>query len=376
MNHERLTVETHDASAWSAIAEPWRILVEHCGHSTFFVTQEWVATWLETFGPRLAPRFLLFRTSDDRIVGASLLVQNERRRGPFVLRALHLHTAGEKPGESPFLEFNTLLCEPGYEHAMAQALRRHVDELRRDQGWDEFLSAGVVEGAGCEALREAFGDLLALTDTRPSYYVPLDALRDEGKSYLDSLSSRERTRYRQNAKRYGKHGDLVCERAATVDEALQFLDELTTLHQRTWIARGKPGAFASPVFGQFHRCLIERCAPLGMIDLVRVRAGHTTIGCLYNFVFRRKAYFYQCGFDYDLDERGSPGVVVHALAIQDAIARGHAEYDLLAGDFDYKKKLARHHRELHWLKWRAPSLKMKTYDFARRTNQLWRAARG
>ncbi len=32
------------------------------------------------------------------------------RKRTSLLRALNLHTAGEKPGESPYLELDTLLC--------------------------------------------------------------------------------------------------------------------------------------------------------------------------------------------------------------------------------------------------------------------------
>jgi CelD/BcsL family acetyltransferase involved in cellulose biosynthesis len=373
---EELTTDTYDASAWHALAEAWRLLVERCAHATFFMTQHWVETWLETFGAKHRPRLLVFREADGRIVGASLLVEGVRRRGPFVLRTIHLHTAGEDQRDSPCLEFNTLLSDPGYERAVARALRRHLAE-RQDGAWDELAAPGVVDGPGLDALRAAFAELTGTVDSRPSFYVPLDDLRAAGKDYVDTLPSRERTRYRQNARRYGEHGDVVFERAETVAEAMQYLDELAALHQRTWTVRGEPGSFASPAFCAFHRRLVERCAPLGMIDLVRVRAGQSTVGCLYNFVFRRKVYFYQCGFDYELVERGSPGLLVHALAIRDAAERGLREYDFMAGDFDYKRKLGTLHRELHWLVWRAPSLKMKTFELARRTkHQLWRAARG
>jgi hypothetical protein len=36
--------------------------------------------------------------------------------------------------------------------------------------------------------------------------------------------------------------------AAAVEEALAWLEELAELHQQTWTARGKPGAFASERF--------------------------------------------------------------------------------------------------------------------------------
>ena len=49
-------------------------------------------------------------------------------------------------------------------------------------------------------------------------------------------------------------------RAETADQADAFLDGLKNLHQRYWVGRGKPGAFAEPFFERFHRALIRRAA--------------------------------------------------------------------------------------------------------------------
>jgi hypothetical protein len=61
---------------------------------------------------------------------------------------------------------------------------------------------------------------------------------------------------------------------------------------------------------------------------------------------------------------------------RDAIARELDEYDFMAGDFDYKRKLGSQQRELHWLVWRAPSLKMKTFELAKRARQQLLSMRG
>jgi len=107
---------------------------------------------------------------------------------------------------------------------------------------------------------------------------------------------------------------------------------------------------------------------------VRLRAGEATVGCLYNFVYRSKICFYQCGYDYSVGDRTSPGMVVHAFAVKRAAAAGLAEYDFMAGDVEYKRKLATRHRELHWLAWRAPGVKMRTFELARRTRHKLIAA--
>jgi CelD/BcsL family acetyltransferase involved in cellulose biosynthesis len=359
---EPVVVEAHAWHEWPAIRAAWTELVATCPQSTFFVTPDWVEAWLAAFGATLAPTLLVFR-SGAACVGASVLVSRCERRGPFVIRRLYLNTAGEDERDSPCVEFNTLLCEPGYELVVAIALRGYVDRVHR--GWDELAAEGFVEGPAHEALRLAFAKVPMTDAVKPSFYVATGELRRSGKDFIQTLGSRDRTRYRQNVRKYGELGELRLERATTVAEASAFLDELAALHQKTWRERGEPGVFASEAFSRFHRELIARCFPLGEIDLLRLRAGTATIGCLYNFVYRSRVYFYQCGYDYAIGERTSPGVVVHAFAIGHAIAAGTAEYDFMAGDVDYKRKLATDQRQLHWLTWRAPSAKMTAFAWLR-----------
>lgn len=337
-----------------------------CDHATFFVTTEWLQTWMDSFGPELQPTILLFRTDPETVRGACLLVRRTERRGPFKIRRLYLNTAGEDDCHSPCVEFNTLLCEPGYELTMAVQLRKYIDDVRRSAPWDEFVAPGLV-GSAFEAIRTAF-DLLPVSDqVRHSHYVDLDAVRASGKPYATALGSRDRTRYRHNVRLYSETGELVLDEPSTVDEALQLLDELVALHQKTWTERGLPGSFSSEVFSRFHRQLIARCFPIGGAQLLRLRAGKRTIGCLYNFVFRGKVYFYQSGFDYSFGEKASPGITVHVAAIEHAARSGLGEYDLMAGDVDYKKRLANRHRELHWATWKARGAKMRAVELLRKT---------
>jgi CelD/BcsL family acetyltransferase involved in cellulose biosynthesis len=359
---EPIVVEARAWHEWSAIRATWGELARSSPHATFFVTPDWVESWLAVFGAALAPTLLLFR-SGTAYVGACVLVRRRERRGPFVIRRLYLNTAGEDERDSPCVEFNTLLCEPGSELVVAIALRTYLD--REHGGWDELVAEGFAEGPAHEALRLAFASVPAIDQAVPSFYVATGELARSGKEFIQTLGSRDRTRYRQNVRKYGELGELRLERATTVADAVTILDELAALHQKTWRERGEPGVFASQAFCRFHRELIARCFPRGEIELLRLRAGSATIGCLYNFVYRSKVYFYQCGYDYALGERTSPGVVVHAFAIEHAIAAGHAEYDFMAGDVDYKRKLATDQRPLHWLTWRAPTVKMKAVEWLR-----------
>ncbi|MDQ3336678.1 MAG: GNAT family N-acetyltransferase [Myxococcota bacterium] len=282
---------------------------------------------------------------------------------------MYLNTSGEDETHSPCIEFNTLLCDPGRESSIACALRGFLDDLQTSEPWDELAAPGFVDGPALTAMQNSFRALAVSDRAKPSYYIDLNELRDNNRDYPDTLTSKERTHFRQSVRKLSDRGELSLENATTTHEALGFLEELSVLHQKSWTSRGRPGSFASVIFSHFHRRLIARCSVRGEAQLLRLRAADRTIGVVYNFVFRGKLYFYQCGYDYSLGKRVSPGVVVQGFAVRYATTIGLAEYDLMAGDAEYKTKLATQFRKLHWLVWQAPGIRMRALDLLRRTKR-------
>ena len=125
---------------------------------------------------------------------------------------------------------------------------------------------------------------------------------------------------------------------------------LEALHQASWTARGRPGAFANPFFGRFHRALIARGLGRGEIDLFRVAAGSQIVGLLYNFRYRGHSLAYQSGFDYaGASRHQKPGLTCHHEAIRFVARLGVVRYNFLAGDARYKRSLADRGETLHWI---------------------------
>jgi CelD/BcsL family acetyltransferase involved in cellulose biosynthesis len=143
------------------------------------------------------------------------------------------------------------------------------------------------------------------------------------------------------------------------------IGEMITLHQRTWNARGEPGAFTSARKVAFHQALIRRAFPRGAIQLLRVSAGQETIGILYNFLQNGKVYFYQSGLNYGEAKHLKPGLVAHASAIRYCLEQGLNEYDFLAGDARYKRSLAKDSRPLAWVVFSRPHFKLALIEFLR-----------
>ncbi len=137
--------------------------------------------------------------------------------------------------------------------------------------------------------------------------------------------------------------------AESADEALAMLDRLKELHQTSWRRRGQPGCFAKPAFESFHRDLIRARFASGEIQLLAAAAGARPIGYLYNFAHGDRVYAYQSGFDYVADGRLKPGLVTHALAIEQATRAGFAAYDFMAGENRLKASFASDWSEMVWL---------------------------
>jgi CelD/BcsL family acetyltransferase involved in cellulose biosynthesis len=185
--------------------------------------------------------------------------------------------------------------------------------------------------------------------SRPAPYVDFALIRPSGGDYLDVLSPNSRYQVRRSNRAYDKLGGLTVRRAGTTAEASEFLAALAELHQVTWIARGKSGAFANPYFIRFHHELIERGFHRGEIELLRITAGDRIVGFLYNYRFHRRVLAYQSGFNYeDTGPHQKPGLTCHHCAIELALKEGMDSYDFLAGEDRYKRSLSNANVMLHW----------------------------
>jgi hypothetical protein len=329
-------------------------------YASFFLTTEWTECWLEHYAAGLRIEFLTFEACQEA-VGVCVLTYKTERRGPFPMRRVYVNTAGEDERDSACIEFNNLLCLEGWEEAVARALAEYL----RQPSWDELVLHGFCTGPALDALTGAFRDCQAVHDLRPSHYVDLDAIRSAGKSYEEMLGSTTRKHLRQNYRNYAKSGALSVHAAGSVPEALEMLEELALMHQKSWNERGKPGVFASQSFTAFHRSLVERTFESGGTQIWKVSAGDP-IGYIYGLIYRGKINFYQSGLHYPEDKRLSPGLVANACVINTCLQAGFQEYDFLAGDVMYKKSLATASRKLDWAVLRRPGWKWKAIEFLRK----------
>ena len=333
----------------------WREL-ERRAEPSFFLSWIWVRTWLEL--TRLKPLVVAVRTGAG-VVGLGLLSPRTRRRFGLSWPALSLNETGLAEFDSIMVEDNGFLAERGLESMVASAGLMAIGQSKHD--WRELRLSGVRDTG--TSVAELLGLPVRVEARRTSYSVETAAVASDGQ--LTSLSANTRRQINRSLRLYAERGVVVLDASPDLDTAMARFAELETLHQRYWRSRGKPGAFAEPFFGRFHRTLLQRGFPTGLVDVLRVTAGGQTIGLLHTFFYGQDAYAYQSGFQFEDDPRLKPGLVSHLLAIRHCRDVGLRSYRLLAGDSRYKRSLATSQYELYWLSVSRPHLAFRLERLAR-----------
>jgi CelD/BcsL family acetyltransferase involved in cellulose biosynthesis len=183
---------------------------------------------------------------------------------------------------------------------------------------------------------------------------------------LAQLSRNTRSQITRSLRLYESHGSLAITPSATLGEAHDRLAALAVLHQQRWVAAGRPGAFALPIFAEFHRRVLARGFAAGTADVLRIAAGPEEIGYLYNFYCDNEVYAYQNGFHFAADQRLKPGLVSHLLAFAHYRRAGATRYRFLAGDSRYKRSLSTGSYDLSWLVLERDDWRRRAENLARR----------
>jgi CelD/BcsL family acetyltransferase involved in cellulose biosynthesis len=342
--HKRSAVRPDGQAPWVAAFGPvtdvaafgdlWRAVEQEADGSVF---QSWA--WLGCdFGARFDDPVALRITEGQRCIALGLI--NRRRRLFW-----HVGETGHGDADSVFVEHNGPLVvrdRPAARAAWYAAL------LGGGAGLGRIVRLSGIGADDLAAARRS--GVVDQGMTRLAPYRDLAALRAAGVDCLDAVSANTRQQIRRAWRHYEASGAIAVDRAGTLGAARERLAQLAALHQATWMARGKPGAFARPGFRSFHDELLKRGVADGMVDLLRISAGERVIGYLYTLVWRGVARAYQSGFVYEVAHpHEKPGLVCHVAAMRYYQARGLDVYDFLAGEDRYKTSLAGGSVALHWV---------------------------
>jgi CelD/BcsL family acetyltransferase involved in cellulose biosynthesis len=347
----------------------WRAL-EGVSRPSFFLSWAWIGSLLTAIPETARPMLLRGRVQGETaalaLVGRAI---TRRRHGLIRSRGLYLNETGDPQYDAMTVEHNGILSAAGDESAVIDALLSWFAGLRGEA--DElFLSGSLLRlpEAALAKYRLTRGEIV-----KPSYSVDLSCLAANDGALDPVLSANARQQLRRAIRHFEAQGPLRFREAATEGEAQSWFTGLKALHCASWERRGIAHSFRSEIFEKFHRRLIERNFPDGLVQLGEARSGERVIGYLYNFRRDGHVYAYQSGFA-DADPRERPGVVTHALAIQHASRSGMRIYDFMAGRNRLKESFSTCCEPMLWQVVQQPRLAFRFEHLARRLNERVRGS--
>lgn len=350
-----------------ALGRDW-LALEQKNNLSFFLSWHWIGTWLDVFKP--AVFVVRAERQDGTLCGLGLLTRAvERRHGFLQTQTLRLHQTGQWDQDQIWIEYNGFLTEPADSASIQQQLTDYL--CRQFPQWDELI-LGAIDEQKAQQLQQQCALFVHERWSAPCYGVDLAKLRLEQHSYLASLSHNSRYQIRRSERIYQQLGSLSLRRPGSVNEALDWFEQIGPFHLRRWGSGPHQSGFANPQFVSFHRQLVERCWEQQQVDIVALYAGEMHIATFYNLVYGNKIYFYLSGIQAVTDNKQKPGLLGHSYCIQQYLERGFDFYDFMGGNERYKTQLGHRHGRLVQVAMQRPRLKLRLEQLARRLKNYWR----
>lgn len=351
-----------------ALEGEWDTLAQASG-APIVALPMWQMAWWRQFHHGRALSMVTVRDGGDLIGLVPCLRRVVWHRRVVPVRRLEWLCTGEDEADEICSDYVGPLAAPGREDDVVRAF---VAGVRRGLlgGWDEasFVQMDGASGWPERMVRacDEFGIEAESVETSRCPYIALPETWD---AYVAGLSSDDRyvvNRSLRELDKWSKPEGYTIERAVDAPSLARGKELLYTLHGERWTGAGGHSLFDSARFRAFHDDVMPTALARGQLDLRWLLVRGEPVCVLYNFIHQGKLSFYQSGRRTDLPKQVKIGVAMHALGIRDAITKKLREYDLLAGESQYKKQLATTSRPLTAVYARAPGARAGAVRLAQR----------
>ncbi|WP_223636870.1 GNAT family N-acetyltransferase [Corallococcus sp. EGB] len=325
--------EIRGLPAFDALAAEWNALVKRVDDQVFY-RHEFVRCWIESFAPGAALRILAARNAMGTLVAVLGLQEEQGHQYGVPVRQLSSLTNKHS------CRFDLVADEP------KRAAVAFLSHLMGDPSWEVLRLSDVPEGgAAWELLHAARGAGMpwgAWPSARSPYLVlpSTVAAWTKGRSNAKPLRRRRR--------RLEEKGRVEVERVSGVEGLDPKLEEAFTLEQSGWKAQEGTAIAQAQHRRVFYTGLARTAAERGWLGLYFLRLDARPIAFQYGLQYAGRYLAMKPGYDEALAEV-SPGQLLTESLVQDCIARGLNELDLLGDDAPYKREWTEHARQHHWL---------------------------
>jgi len=302
-----------DTAQLAGLVPEWRDLWRRSEMATPFQSPDWLLPWWDVFAPgelrciaayageRLIALAPLYR--EDGICGARLL--------PLGISL------------SDYLDVLVDSAHPDSVNALASSIgdMEDIEAVEWGEMQPDAEALRLSPPAGWEAVRTAASP------------CPVVALPETPEQLRGVILPSRRQHLRTARNRAARCGETVILQGDE-DNWGALLNKLVRLHTASSLKRGGD-VFSDQRVAQFHAATLPDLAKDGVVRLYALSIDGKIAAVYYGFQHRESAYAYQCGYDPAFAFQ-SPGTLLIAHALEQAIREGAREFHFLRGNEPYK----------------------------------------
>jgi CelD/BcsL family acetyltransferase involved in cellulose biosynthesis len=319
------------------IREDWTELLAHSSSDCIFLTWEWLHTWWKHLAGGRKLHVLVIRSGAEVIAIAPLASPSTKLARLVRIRALEFLGTG-----SVGSDYLDIIARRGRE---AEALDILQDYLLLEEfvlDLRQLVKGGSLASQLAARLEQKHWNRSEIyTNVCPF----IDLAGQTWASFQAGLGAKHRYNFHRRLKNLRREFDARFECIVSEDQRGEALAALVELHNRRMDERGGSDGLHSAELVGFHEALTRLALAQGWLRLFVLTLNNSKVAALYGFMYGKKFYFYQSGFDPQYAPY-SVGLVTMGLAIEAAIEGGAEEFDLLHGPEKYKSLWAKGQRDL------------------------------
>ena len=318
----QITVYT-EKSIFETLAAEWDDLLLRSVNAPFFMRHAYQRTWWQYLG------------NDDLVV---IAVRSEA--GQLVgLAPLYGATNAAGQRELSFVgcvdisDYLDLLVDREHVEAVHQALLTCLADPD-GPAWDKLYLCSLTHNSATHTrLAEAARGRGWQATVQQQDVCPVISLPASWDDYLDSLDKKQRHEIRRKMRKIEREVETRWYVLDSVEGLAEAVDRFIQLHQKS--AQDKEDFWSDDLIRFFKSVAVE-IAQAGWLKLYFIEVNGVEAAAMLCFDYNNEFLLYNSGYDPDQFASLSPGNVLTAYTIQDAIRLGRARYDFLRGDEVYK----------------------------------------
>ena len=324
---------------FQSLVGEWSSLQEHAATS-IFQTWHWQFPWWKHYGAGRSLYLLVARRHDGELAGVlPLYLDRESILPGWGVRVLRMVGTG---GDTTPDYLDAIVAPGADQPAVFASLLSYLREHQRE--WDCLRLSDLAEDSPfASALRKwndaprwAWKESMAARIS----YLTLPGSWDD---YLGALGRDRRYTIRSLRKKFLALAGarfFTWEAGRDIDAAFA---RLAALHHARWESKDEDHAFSSDAYNGFHLDVMRECHARGWLRIHCMELENEIIAMYYCYAWRGTTYYFQGGFD-PRHEKLRPGLSLMGYAIEQAIGEGQQQFDMLRGEYEYKKQWAKQER--------------------------------